>query len=553
MSARIDRKVRSTGGGGGGPFDPSAVDIADFDQVGDLNNNTIVGTDSSGVLQSIPGFNLDPNFGGMNISKNVELDGTASPTLHNLSLSITSSANASDSRVVQTNLYAEIDPDSDGFNLGTNGNALTQLNLGLRHFGTSDTGSLNIIQSYSNVGNGTDAITVNGMAEHLAFPQFNANVTINGAMQGYIYQPTVHASAVMTSNAYGTAFGDFSTVATPTNGWTSFQSSPTISNVNTNQGVTSVNLNPQITTFTGTSGYTGLAVAGTYGTFGTGSFQGISINPNISTNNYAVGLQVDMSNVVGGTKYAANLVGDVSINGALTFTGALSIGQLQAYYATAPVDGGGSPLTLHGLTTGMNTVASTTVANADAIGVNTAMLISLAANSVTTSGPFQLGFTALALPCVVETHTGATLDYMSGTTTAISMAGSATGGTIDTVRINRSVVIPNGITTINNLYGFFYHQPFGGAATNTWGFYAESDVDNFFKQSLKIGGTIGTTDRVTNSSVALEVESTDRAVVLSRMDSTAEAALTALNGMVIYNTTTGKFRGYAGGAWVDLH
>ena len=29
--------------------------------------------------------------------------------------------------------------------------------------------------------------------------------------------------------------------------------------------------------------------------------------------------------------------------------------------------------------------------------------------------------------------------------------------------------------------------------------------------------------------------------------------LTGVNGMVIYNSTTGKFQGYAGGSWVDLH
>lgn len=30
-------------------------------------------------------------------------------------------------------------------------------------------------------------------------------------------------------------------------------------------------------------------------------------------------------------------------------------------------------------------------------------------------------------------------------------------------------------------------------------------------------------------------------------------ALSAANGMVIYNTTTNKFQGYAGGGWVDFH
>jgi hypothetical protein len=34
---------------------------------------------------------------------------------------------------------------------------------------------------------------------------------------------------------------------------------------------------------------------------------------------------------------------------------------------------------------------------------------------------------------------------------------------------------------------------------------------------------------------------------------TARDALTAENGMIIYNSTTGKFQGRAAGAWVDLH
>lgn len=34
---------------------------------------------------------------------------------------------------------------------------------------------------------------------------------------------------------------------------------------------------------------------------------------------------------------------------------------------------------------------------------------------------------------------------------------------------------------------------------------------------------------------------------------TARNALTAENGMIIYNSTTNKFQGYAGGTWVDLH
>jgi len=34
---------------------------------------------------------------------------------------------------------------------------------------------------------------------------------------------------------------------------------------------------------------------------------------------------------------------------------------------------------------------------------------------------------------------------------------------------------------------------------------------------------------------------------------TQRNALTPFNGMLIYNSTTSKIQGYAGGAWVDLH
>ncbi|MGR3318148.1 MAG: hypothetical protein ACUZ8O_06670 [Candidatus Anammoxibacter sp.] len=41
-------------------------------------------------------------------------------------------------------------------------------------------------------------------------------------------------------------------------------------------------------------------------------------------------------------------------------------------------------------------------------------------------------------------------------------------------------------------------------------------------------------------------------VVFSRLTTAERDALTAVNGMVIFNTTTGKFEGFEGGAWVAL-
>ena len=56
----------------------------------------------------------------------------------------------------------------------------------------------------------------------------------------------------------------------------------------------------------------------------------------------------------------------------------------------------------------------------------------------------------------------------------------------------------------------------------------------------------------TNTSVGLEVQSTTQALLVSRMTTTERNALTAVNGMIIYNSTDDKFQGYEAGAWTNL-
>ena len=60
---------------------------------------------------------------------------------------------------------------------------------------------------------------------------------------------------------------------------------------------------------------------------------------------------------------------------------------------------------------------------------------------------------------------------------------------------------------------------------------------------------------VTNPTKKLEVNGNGQfasEVLLGRMDQTAINALTAANGMIVYNTTTNKFQGYENGAWSNL-
>lgn len=66
------------------------------------------------------------------------------------------------------------------------------------------------------------------------------------------------------------------------------------------------------------------------------------------------------------------------------------------------------------------------------------------------------------------------------------------------------------------------------------------------------GGNVGFGTETPNSSAILELDSTTGALLLPRMTTAQEGALTATNGMMIYNTSTNKVRVYEGGAWANV-
>lgn len=471
------------------------------------SQNQVLYFNSSDEVDGFPGLFKGAD-GGVQLTVTIEPDNeSGGVSIGYDQFNINPIQNSPDREYTLKSVFVNLDQDNEGYSLGTTNNRSVQFHSNsLDHEGSSDIGAVTFYNNYFEIGNGTDPLTLDGgFAYMFGFGQIRNNVTVDGAMQGFIYQPTVASGATLGSNSYTTAFGDFADIDAAHNNYNSLNLSPSIASINNNNGFTAININPTITTLTGNAGVTGIGVQGTYGTFGTGYFAGININPTVTGAVNADGLTVNMNNVTAsGTKRAANLTGDVSINGNLSFSGALSIGQLSAFYgANAQPMVSFNPTSLHSLVSGITAPDSVTTANADTIGVNTAMLISLEDDSNTTSGPFQLGFTALALPCVVTTGTNSYIDYMSGTTTAINLSTS-TGGTIDHLRITRAVPIPNGVTTVNHSYGFFYHEPFGAVSSDNFSFYGE-DAPAFVEAGVKVGGTPGSTDRP-DSGLMLHVE-----------------------------------------------
>jgi len=72
-------------------------------------------------------------------------------------------------------------------------------------------------------------------------------------------------------------------------------------------------------------------------------------------------------------------------------------------------------------------------------------------------------------------------------------------------------------------------------------------TDNLDRGIIDASGNFGI--GTTSPQGALDVSSTTGAFIVPRMTTAQRNALTAVNGMIIYNTTTNKFNFYENGAW----
>lgn len=165
------------------------------------------------------------------------------------------------------------------------------------------------------------------------------------------------------------------------------------------------------------------------------------------------------------------------------------------------------------------------------------------------SSGFGLGWSLAGFVGQVQGATGKTFDtlnYMFGGAEDIG-----TGGTITHFAGFRTAgVLPTGGIPITIVNGIGFHVDAlldVNNATNLWGFRSDALLaDNWFAKDLVIGGA---TKKPTNASVGLEIAGTTKALLYPRMTTTQRNALTAVNGMTVYDSTLDVFECYAGGSW----
>lgn len=75
------------------------------------------------------------------------------------------------------------------------------------------------------------------------------------------------------------------------------------------------------------------------------------------------------------------------------------------------------------------------------------------------------------------------------------------------------------------------------------------DSNNINTPAAGLFGAVGTPA----ASAVVELRSLTGALLLTRLTTAEIAALTPVNGMIVYNATTNRFQGYFAGAWGDLH
>ena len=252
-----------------------------------------------------------------------------------------------------------------------------------------------------------------------------------------------------------------------------------------------------------------------YTLLGTGS----ALSSGISANATKVTLAApDITGVVGGTQTSATIT-TLTTEGIQNATGELEI---TAANQVVEIQGGGSNSGAITLNCEQNSHGQKIMAQPHSAGVTNTMLLPAGASSTLVSlvSADTLTNKTLTAPTIATITNGGTVTIPSGADTLVARTST------DTLT-NKTLTSPD---------------------INT------PDIDGGAIDAAIIGAN--TPAAITGTAISgtsLEITGTAGAAKLNTVTTTQRNALTAANGMVVYNSTTSKIEAYAGGAWVALH
>jgi hypothetical protein len=419
----------------------------------------------------------------------------------------------------------------------------------------ADVNGLYGFNSNFNLRNNSESGFLNGLNLNLTQQDAAISTGANAINVNYTYGGTGTAGDVNLLNLYGRTLdtvdlNSFSAVnVNPELEGTSVVDNATIANFGgqfrqnaTFQNITGMGLSPQLSGSASAVNFFGLSltpqITGTATL--TNAFTAMNVNPTISNAagvSGATGISIDMQNVdlssaaiaAGAQKIGLN-VSDGAISANLDYTPPAAATFFQNHYMGGAV-----------------TVDSGTPISAFGFGTNLAQTLN--ANDDWTIDPSGLGFVNVGFVGAVNVAATKTVAKWTG---ALGGAGNPSGtGTItDAIMFRGAGILPQGGSiSVTNMYGFQVDPNlFCLIGTNCWGFFEDTTNAENHLSKLAIDTA---TNKVANSSTALEIGAA-KGFINGRVTTTQRNALTAVDGMQVYDTDLDAMYVYANGSWAEI-